>query len=463
MAEEKSKKFIGRIFYLIVVLILIVFALKLYDRFRQNNFNDFIRTEYIPYTSQFLRDKDVRYSDVESYKIVSNNPNDAMFYQTIAVTPNTPYKVTCMVKTQDVKPQKEISVGGAHISIADTVEKSKSITGTNDWQKLEFIFNSKNRTSVDIGFRLGGYDDDCTGTAWFSDFTIEVGSATPTTQWNFACFMIKNVDVTFQNNGQNHAVKLSMSPSDINDMVQNMSRFQTSCEELSHHKMSVDYDVITIDEPLTTLSYDEENGYYAGPENVASLIEPYLQQKNYDHIFICLRLGDNSHTENIPIHDWIGLGAMDYLGTGFSNIRLPNDDKSYTYKYDYRVNTFPEEVFLHEFLHTLERNAKEYGLARPELHSYATYGYQDERLIGLKKWYEDYMNQTIKSSGGYVGLPDSVYTMQPNHEDDFTYSYKMPNVFKEPKGFLEKFKQIVSKAFTNVRSITIQKEGNNEA
>ena len=38
----------------------------------------------------------------------------------------------------------------------------------------------------------------------------------------------------------------------------------------------------------------------------------------------------------------------------------------YIYKYDSRINAFPEEVFLHEFLHSLERNAQEYGYDRPE-------------------------------------------------------------------------------------------------
>ena len=51
----------------------------------------------------------------------------------------------------------------------------------------------------------------------------------------------------------------------------------------------------------------------------------------------------------------LDLGAMDYYGIGYSNIRLPNSSKSYIYKYNTRINTFPEEVFLHEFLHSLER------------------------------------------------------------------------------------------------------------
>ena len=75
---------------------------------------------------------------------------------------------------------------------------------------------------------------------------------------------------------------------------------------------------------------------------------------------------------------------MDYYGIGFSNIRLPNDSESYIYRYNGRINTFPEEVFMHEFLHSLERNAEEYGYQRPELHDYQKYGYENEMIIGQK-------------------------------------------------------------------------------
>jgi hypothetical protein len=435
-------------------------AAKLYNYFETKNFNDFIRSEYKLYTSQFTRDGEVKYSKTDSYKIQSDTPNDAMFYKEVTVTPNTPYKVTCMVKTQDVTTEKEVSNAGAQISIADTVEQSKSITGTNDWQKLEFIFNSKNRTSVKIGFRLGGYDDNCTGTAWFSDFTLESGYTSEDTNWNFACFVFTNTDVVIEKDGVNKEIKLAMTTTDIADMRQNMSRFKTSCEELSKGKMSVTYDFITINDAITTLSYDDEDGYYVGPENVKDIIDPYLTGKNYDHIFICMRLGDNEHQKDIQVNDWIGLGGMDYLGIGFSNIRLPNSDKSYTYKYNSSINTFPEEVFIHEFLHSLERTAKEYGLERPELHDYKKYGYTEDNLTGQKKWYEDYMNCNIKTSSGYIGLDSKVYSLKPNHDDDFTYSYKIDE-FKEPSNIIEKIRQVITKAFDNVTIITTKKEVNN--
>lgn len=459
MFNKKRKSIIGRIIYLIILIILIVIAYKLYDKYKTNNVNDFIRTEYKPYTSEFTRDDEVKYSRQSSYKISSKEENDAMLYKNITVTPNTPYKVTCMVKTENVKTLKAVSNGGAHISIADTVEKSRSITGTSDWQKLEFIFNSKNRTSINLGFRLGGYDDNCTGTVWFSDFTIEQGAQSDDTNWDFACLVFQNTNVEIDKNGTPTRIKLNMSLEEIGQMRQNMARFKTSCEELSNNQMQVSYDFITIAEPITTLSYDTENGYYVAPENVKDVIQKYLNKKHYDHIFVCIKLGDNEHKDDIPVYDWIGLGGMDYLGIGFSNIRLPNSDRSYTYKYDSRVNTFPEEVFIHEFLHSLERNAKEYGYDIPRLHDYEKYGYVEEKLVGLKKWYKDYMNCNIKTNNGNIGLNRDIYKYKPNSEEDFKFSYKLDE-FKEPKNIIEELRQIITKALNNARELTIRKEEN---
>ena len=109
---------------------------------------------------------------------------------------------------------------------------------------------------------------------------------------------------------------------------------------------------------------------------------------------------------------------MDYYGIGYSNIRLPNSSKSYIYRYNSRINTFPEEVFLHEFLHSLERTAEEYGYEIPALHDYEKYGYKNQNLTGLKQWYTDYMNKNIISSNKKIGLPEEVYKLKPAKNSD---------------------------------------------
>ena len=144
---------------------------------------------------------------------------------------------------------------------------------------------------------------------------------------------------------------------------------------------------------------------------------------------------------------------MDYYGIGFSNIRLPNDSKSYIYKYNQRINTFPEEVFLHEFLHSLERNAKEYGYERPELHDYQKYGYQNEMLIGQKKWYTDYINQNINTKEGKIGLPKEIYVLKPAKNKNFVNSYERKDEFKEPENILEEIKEMIQNLVSKVGKI----------
>ena len=116
---------------------------------------------------------------------------------------------------------------------------------------------------------------------------------------------------------------------------------------------------------------------------------------------------------------------MDYYGIGFSNIRLPNSSRSYVYRYNTRINQFPEEVFLHEFLHSLERNSEEYGYTVPALHDYEQYGYENEALVGQRQWYKDYMNKNVRTSSGNIGLPEEIYSLKPAKESNFENSYNI--------------------------------------
>lgn len=448
---SKKSNVVSKISSIIFIIFVIVILCALHRIYKTHYFNDFYKAEYNLNITKFTRDDEVKYSDVYSYKLQSDEYNDAMFYKTVNVEKNTSYKVSCMVKTENVIPEKEISSSGAQICLANTVYSSKSITGTNDWQKLEFIFNSRNNDTVDIGFRLGGNEENCKGTAWFSDFKVEKGTATDDTNWNMICFICKNVDVMLEQNGTMQNLKFSMDSEEVKTMKNNMKRLQDACYTLSDGKMSINYKVIEIDNPITSISYDEEHGYYIDPINVETLIDSYMKKDDYDHIFVAVKLGDM--TNEIPVYDWIGLGGMDYYGIGFSNIRLPNNsEKSYTYKYNAYVNTFPEEVFLHEFLHSLERNLIEYGYDIPALHDNEEYGYEHQPLIGLKNWYKAYMTCTIWDSTNkkYIGLDEIVYKLKPSHESDFKYSKEIEFI-DEPENIIE---DLVAIFKTLVRTIS---------
>ena len=446
MRKKSAKALIINIITFIILCIALYLA---YQFYQGNNFNDFIRSEAQLHTSEFKRDAEVKYSDMNSYRITSTEFNDAMFSKEVQVEPNTPYRVTCMIKTSGVTGNKTASGIGAQIAISNTTERSVAISGDSDWQEVEFIFNSKNRETVDIAFRLGGTEGYAKGEAWFSDFKIEQGQAEEDSNWNFACFIFENTNV----NIDNQQINIQVTNNDVTDIRNTIDRFETACNELSEGKMTAECDIYQIEAPIISLSYDEEFGYYVSPEDIEQQIKDIINENNYDHIFAVMRLGNEEYEDEIEIKDWIGLGSMDYYGIGFSNIRLPNSSKSYIYKYDIRVNQFPEEVFLHEFLHSLERTAKEYGYSIPALHDYKEYGYENEYLIGQREWYKDYMNQAIATSEGYVGLPNEIYTLKPAKKSNFEYAYTLEEVYQEPQNFIEEIRGIFANLFRNIRLI----------
>ena len=305
MEKSTSSKIIN-IVYIIIVLIVLYISFVFY---KTHSFGEFIKAENVLGLTSFKRDNDITYTYNYSYKLKSNEFNDAMFYKTIDVKPNTPYKLTCMVKTENVESENGKNDSGAQISILNTTECSQSINGTNDWQELEFIFDSRNRETIEIGFRLGGNSSKVKGTAWFSDFKLEEGIKDNSNNWNVACFLIKNIDVNIDNEN----LKLSMSINDIEKMKANMDRFKIAAQELSDDKMTVDYDIYEINEPIKSITYSPEYGYYLDPSDMKDTLKNYLDKEEYDYIFVTTRLGDLEENIEIPVYDWIGLRRYGFI------------------------------------------------------------------------------------------------------------------------------------------------------
>lgn len=133
---------------------------------------------------------------------------------------------------------------------------------------------------------------------------------------------------------------------------------------------------------------------------------------------------------------------MEYNQIGYSNIRMPDDRNSNIYQYS-SYNTFPQEVFVHEFLHTLERNEMENGNNIAALHDYGTYGYTEESTMGLRKWYEDYMQNTIEN-GKDKGLTEFAYSSKPLHESNFKNAIEL-TLLDEPDTIIEELNSIIDR------------------
>ena len=436
------KKVISRIFSLIMLIGLITALVYIYNKYY---FNDFIKANENKGETSYYRDSSQKYNGQKSYCIENKDYNDALFFKEISVKKDTPYRITCMVKTENVESDKP-ETSGACISIMGTADQTIPIQGTTDWQKVTLLVDSKEQDKLDISFRLGGYDGYSKGKAWFSDIHVEEGIKDETSDWNVVCFLIDNIDVNIE--GKHHTYSLTQEDKDL--LKDNLKRFANTVESFSNNAMTVSYQTVEIKEPLTSLSYDQENYYYVAAKDVKPLIDYYVQKNEYDHIFIGIRMGDT--LSSIPVNEWIGLGSMRYNSIGFSNIRMPNDLRNSTmYKYNIKNDTFPEEVFVHEFLHSLERNLTEKGYTFPALHDNEKFGYENQNKTGLKDWYRDYMRCNIDSNVGKTGLDQIVYKTKPIQLSDFNYAHEIEfenvphNIIDIVSQIISNFKQVMSK------------------
>lgn len=436
------KKVISRIFSLIILIGLITALVYIYNKYY---FNDFIKANENKGETSYYRDSSQKYNGQKSYCIENKDYNDALFFKEISVKKDTPYRITCMVKTENVESDKP-ETSGACISIMGTADQTIPIQGTTDWQKVTLLVDSKEQDKLDISFRLGGYDGYSKGKVWFSDIHVEEGIKDETSDWNVVCFLIDSIDVNIE--GKHHTYSLTQEDKDL--LKDNLKRFANTVENFSNNAMTVSYQTVEIKEPLTSLSYDQENYYYVAAKDVKPLIDDYVQKNEYDHIFIGIRMGDT--LSSIPVNEWIGLGSMRYDSIGFSNIRMPNDLRNSTmYKYNIKNDTFPEEVFVHEFLHSLERNLTEKGYTFPALHDNEKFGYENQNKTGLKDWYRDYMRCNIDSNVGKTGLDQIVYKTKPIQLSDFNYAHEIEfenvphNIIDIVSQIISNFKQVMSK------------------
>lgn len=298
--QNNASKILSWIFIILVIIVLMF----TYSTYKKYYFGDFVKAENNMHISKFSRDKYEKCTTNNSYKIESPDYNDAVFYKEIEVKPNTPYKVTCKVKTKDVIQKEQNSDAGAMICLLETTEVSENIIGTNDWQELTFIFNSKNREKVKIGFRLGGNTGSCKGTAWFSDLKIDEGieNSENDTEWKFACFIFKNFQVNAEEN-----INVSMTLNDVENAKQNIQRFENTCQSISKGKMTAKCDIYEMEEPITNLSYNEEYKYHISPQDVQSLITDTILEKEYDHVMVIVKMGDDNSGIAVNVGDWIGL------------------------------------------------------------------------------------------------------------------------------------------------------------
>lgn len=111
-------------------------------------------------------------SGLASVRIISESSNDAQWIQSVSLQPNSGYRLRGWVKTEGVGPATENSVG-ANLSLSGTWDRSAGIKGTQDWTEERLLFWTGQNSAFTVAARLGFYNSEATGTAYFDDLHLE--------------------------------------------------------------------------------------------------------------------------------------------------------------------------------------------------------------------------------------------------------------------------------------------------
>jgi len=107
--------------------------------------------------------------------------DDVMLSQKVVVNPRSRYLLSGWVKTDKVVIEEKGGIIGANLSVWGGYEASRSLAGTNDWTFVALVFDSGDRTEIEVGARLGHHGSTASGTAWFDDLVlVEIPESRPT-------------------------------------------------------------------------------------------------------------------------------------------------------------------------------------------------------------------------------------------------------------------------------------------
>jgi hypothetical protein len=130
----------------------------------------------IPY-SNYTLDSTIAHWGIKSIKISSNTANDAYWSQVVQVQPNSQYRLSGWIKTENVSNTNEINNHGAHLSTLGLWTNSTGFWGTNNWSYVSYLINTGSYNEITVVGRIGTYSGTATGTAWFDDMKLELLSA----------------------------------------------------------------------------------------------------------------------------------------------------------------------------------------------------------------------------------------------------------------------------------------------
>jgi hypothetical protein len=356
-----------------------------------------------------FEDYTVKRNDEFSYCIRDHRANDLRIVKKFAVLPDTIYYVTADVRTENVinHENKEDPVG-ACISTHDWFF-SKNLFGTNHWKTVGVLGRSDEWGNITVSFNLGYTFNTCSGCAWFENIRfIPVDEITKeSSTWKFLAVLLteSGIDTFDSHTGTPLQLHHVMSNEERTLIRNSLHTFEKDMNLDAEGLFSIEVDILEAQKPYT--DYAKNNfGYVVSRSSARRYLESLgVDILSYDHVILI------ACQPGLPVN-YYGLGGLSILDqVGYSFILHADLQSSMPYLRGERENSWIPSIYVHEFLHSIERCANSLNLPVPLIDG-DRFGYPD--VEEYRSWYRDFMHKRLRANGNLLGVDPRIWKLKPS-------------------------------------------------
>ena len=222
--------------------------------------------------------------------------------------------------------------------------------------------------------------------------TTTVGTAT----WKTIVLVYRETDVTYRRaDGSNYRLQARMSDSMYNTATNAISRTVTAVNGWSGGLARWNMKFVDVPHAVTKVE-PLASGYWLGTDSLVADIDRYAPAGTYDSIVVVWPTKDSKGVM-IPVPGWgLTLPPGPWAnGAGFSSVQM---GEGWWWNQPY-----PEEVFIHEWMHQVLFFHEYAGRLKFDLHASADFGYTPVNG-SWKGWLSDVMQGRVDIGSTYSGV-----------------------------------------------------------
>ncbi len=219
--------------------------------------------------------------------------------------------------------------------------------------------------------------------------------------WRALLLVYRGIDADYTDStGAPRHLTTTLPEEEVLTAIYDFEQLPSTANDYSDGEAWVEYDVVQVDRPLTSVTICGTNLYWPSPSDVRPELDAYAPPGTYDSVFVHWPQTDFATGEQIPSPGW----GLAILGTSWSN------GATYATVANAPLWMWDEpragEVWVHEWLHGVCSYYASQGYPMPagDADGGSGHGYVWSPTTGWGEYYRDLMTGRVRDNGAWTGI-----------------------------------------------------------